>query len=192
MSPASSAPSWPAVSSSGRTSGARRCERLSPGATSTSKSEESTFRIEEILWIEPDDSVDVALLRVGATGDAGEARPAVIDLMTREEVDATGVGTWVAVVGYPAFDTRNDVADQQRIFDGVYNAKRLAPVRVTAVAGVDILHHDATTLGGNSGSVLVELESGRAMALHFGGIEGQRNEAVQAPRVRQVLDRLGG
>jgi Trypsin-like peptidase domain len=152
--------------------------------------EESIFKIEEILWIEPDDSVDVALLRVGVTGDAGEARPGVIELMTREEVDAAGVGTWVAVVGYPAFDTRNDLADQQRIFDGIYNAKRLAPGQVTAVADADVLHHDATTLGGNSGSVLVDLDSGKAMALHFGGIEGQRNEAVQAPRVRQVLDRL--
>jgi hypothetical protein len=74
----------------------------------------------------------------------------------------------------------------------VYNAKRLAPGQITAVAGTDILYHDATTLGGNSGSVLVDLESGKAMALHFGGIEGQRNQAVQAPRVRQVLDRLAG
>ena len=152
--------------------------------------DESVFRIQEVLWIEPDDSVDVALLRVSATGEAGEAVPGVVELMTREEVDATGVGAWVGVVGYPAFDTRNDVADQQRIFDGVYNAKRLAPGQVTAVAGTDLLHHDATTLGGNSGSVIVELESGKAIGLHFGGIEGQRNEAVQAPRVRQILDRF--
>jgi hypothetical protein len=81
--------------------------------------EESIFKIEEILWIEPDNSVDVALLRIAATGDAGEVMPGVIELMTREEIGAAGVGSWVAVVGYPAFDTRNDLADQQRIFDGV-------------------------------------------------------------------------
>lgn len=152
--------------------------------------DESVFRIEEVLWIEPDDSVDVALLRVAATGDAAEARPVAIDLMTRAEVDAAGVGAWIGVVGYPAFDSRNDQADQQRIFDGIYNIKRLAPGTVTAIAGDDLLDHDATTLGGNSGSVVVDLASGKAMALHFGGIEHEHNEAVQAPRLREVLDRV--
>ena len=37
-------------------------------------------------------------------------------------------------------------------------------------------------------SVVVELAGGKAMGLHFGGIEGERNMAVQAPRVRQILD----
>ncbi len=152
--------------------------------------EESVFRIEEVLWIEPDDSVDVALLRVSVTGDAGEPLPDVIRLMTRDELDAVGVGSWIAVVGYPAFDVRNGSADQQRIFDGIYNVKRLAPGRVTAVAGDDLLHHDATTLGGNSGSVVVDIDSGKAIALHFGGLEHQLNEAVQAPRLRLVLDRV--
>jgi len=152
--------------------------------------EESRFRIEEVLWIEPDDSVDVAFLRIGALGEDGEARPTKIELMTREELDAAGVGSWVAVVGYPANDSRNSAADQQRIFDGKYNVKRLAPGQVTAVVGTDLLYHDATTLGGNSGSVLLDLASGKAMALHYGGIEGGRNEAVQAPRVQQVLQRF--
>jgi hypothetical protein len=152
--------------------------------------EESRFRVEEVLWIEPDDSVDVAFLRVGELGEAGEPRPASIELMTREELEDAGIGSWVAVVGYPAHDSRNDAADQQRIFDGIYNVKRLAPGQVTAMVGVDLLYHDATTLGGNSGSVVLDLVSGKAIALHFGGIERIRNEAVQAPRVQQILERL--
>lgn len=149
--------------------------------------EESRFRIDEIIWIEPPQSVDVALLRIVREGEDGEAAPAAIELMTREEVDEAGVGAWVAVIGYPARDSRNDAADQQRIFDGIYNVKRLAPGQVTAVAAGDLLHHDATTLGGNSGSVVVDLSSGKALALHFGGIEGDRNMAVQAPRVREII-----
>jgi endonuclease G len=53
------------------------------------------------------------------------------------------------------------------------------------------LDHDATTLGGNSGSVVIDLTSGKAAALHFGGIEGERNQAVQAPRVQQILAEHG-
>ena len=153
--------------------------------------EESRFRVEEILWIEPQNSVDVALLRIAAQGEDGEAAPSIIELMTQEEIDGAGVGSWVAVIGYPARDSRNDFADQQRIFDGIYNVKRLAPGQVTAVAGQDLLDHDATTLGGNSGSVVIDLASGKAAALHFGGIQGERNQAVQAPRVQQILAEHG-
>ena len=153
---------------------------------------ESRFRVKEILWIEPEDSVDVAFLHIADHGEDGEATPAAVELMTRAEFDGTGVGAWVAVVGYPARDSRNKAADQQRIFDGIYNVKRLAPGQVTAKVAGDVLHHDATTLGGNSGSVVVHLDSGKAMALHFGGIEGDRNAAVQAPRVHQLLQRLLG
>ena len=152
--------------------------------------DESRFKVKEILWIEPEDSVDVALLRIAGHGEDGEASPPAIELMTRAEFDGTGFGAWVAVVGYPAQDSRNNAADQQRIFDGIYNVKRLAPGQVTAVEAGDVLHHDATTLGGNSGSVVVHLESGKAMGLHFGGIEGDRNAAVQAPRVHQLLQRF--
>ena len=49
------------------------------------------------------------------------------------------------------------------------------------------LNHDATTLGGNSGSVVMDMATGQAVALHFGGFEGDRNMAVQAP---VVADRL--
>jgi V8-like Glu-specific endopeptidase len=152
--------------------------------------DESRFRVREILWIEPEDSVDVALLRIAGQGEDGEASPAAIELMTRAEFDGAEFGAWVAVIGYPAQDSRNSAADQQRIFDGIYNVKRLAPGQVTAVVADDILHHDATTLGGNSGSVVVHLASGKAMGLHFGGIEADRNAAVQAPRVHQLLQQF--
>lgn len=149
--------------------------------------EESRFRVREVVWMEPDDSVDVAVLRIATEGEDGEPVPPPITLMTEEEIQAILPGGWVAVIGYPAFDSRNDVADQQRIFDGHFNVKRLAPGQVTFFANLPVLHHDATTLGGNSGSVVLDLERGKAAALHFGGIQGQRNEAVTASRVGEIL-----
>jgi endonuclease G len=148
---------------------------------------ESRFGVAEVLWIEPETSVDVGLLRIRPTSETGAGVPAPIELMTRQEIEATPQGAWLAVIGYPAFDSRNNTADQQRIFDGVFNVKRLAPGQITFF-GPSVLHHDATTLGGNSGSVVMDLESGKALALHFGGIEGSRNEAVQAPRVREIIE----
>lgn len=142
--------------------------------------DESRFPVEEVVWMEPDESpFDLALLRIRETGEDGENAPLPIEL---HEPGLTGadVGRWIAVIGYPAQDSRAHAADQQRIFDGVYNCKRLAAGRVTAVEGRGLLSHDATTLGGNSGSVVVDLNHGRAVGLHFGGLAGSHNAAVDA------------
>ena len=50
----------------------------------------------------------------------------------------------------------------QSIFGDVYDKKRLAPGQVTE-ARPDVLLHDCSTLGGNSGSVLVDLATGEAV-----------------------------
>jgi endonuclease G len=150
--------------------------------------EESRFRVEKVIWIEPPGSLDVALLRIADRGDANEEPPPVVELMTDEEMAEVQPGTWVAVIGYPAQDSRNDAADQQRIFDGIYNVKRLAPGTITSRVADELLHHNSTTLGGNSGSVVLDLASGKAAGLHFGGIESERNHAVQAPQVRRILE----
>jgi endonuclease G len=149
---------------------------------------EARFRVRKVLWIEPDSSFDVALLEIVDVGAQGEQQPAVLDLLPRDETAAAGQ-RWIGVIGYPARDSRNDFADQQRIFDGIYNVKRLSPGKVTAVRGDGLLEHDATTLGGSSGSAVVDLETGKVLALHFGGIEGNDNFAVQATHIADIVDR---
>jgi endonuclease G len=149
--------------------------------------DEERFLVTKVLWIEPSSSFDVAVLQIVEAGARGEQQPPPIELLTQDEVDASH-GRWVAVVGYPARDSRNDFADQQRIFDGIYNVKRLAPGKVTAVRGDGLIEHDATTLGGNSGSAVIDLETGKAVAIHFGGIEGEDNKAVQASRLAEILE----
>jgi endonuclease G len=149
--------------------------------------EESVVQVEKVLWIEPDDSVDVALLRTRRQGDEGQALPPVINLMTQQELDEAGVEDWICVIGYPAYDSRNNAQDQQRLFDGIYNVKRLAPGQVLTLGADGVLSHDATTLGGNSGSAVISLRTGKAAGLHFGGIEGDRNQAVQGPRLADIV-----
>ena len=131
----------------------------------------------------------MALLRVAPGDDA--PLPAPIPLMMTEEEIKARVNAWTAVIGYPARSPFNDPADQQRIFDGIYEVKRVAPGTVTAVSPDGRLTHDATTLGGNSGSVVVNLTSGKAVGLHYGGLEGRFNGAVQAPVVADLLTRYG-
>ncbi len=94
----------------------------------------------------------------------------------------------VAAVGYPAFDSRNRTDVQNRVFRGVYDVKRLQPGTVTGVSAeinsfgkpVQALPHDCSTMGGNSGSALLDLETGHVIALHFGGVYLDSNYAVPA------------
>lgn len=153
---------------------------------------EARFRVAEVVWIEPDESEhDVALLRLDGAGEDGEQPPGVIELSTEAEIGAAAAGGWIAVIGYPAGDWRATPADQQRIFDGVFGYKRLAAGRVTAVEPNGVLRHDATTLGGNSGSAVIDLATGKALALHFGGAEQLYNLAVSADAVRGLIAEHG-
>jgi endonuclease G, mitochondrial len=91
----------------------------------------------------------------------------------------------IVAVGYPALDPRNDVDLQQKIFGGVYYVKRLQPgvVRVRAQVQsfenrVNAMTHDASTLGGNSGSAIIDVDTGEVVALHFAGEYLKANYAV--------------
>ena len=91
----------------------------------------------------------------------------------------------IVAVGYPAPDPRNDVALQNKIFGDVYYVKRLQPGVVRARAQVqsfenrvNAMTHDASTLGGNSGSAIIDVDSGEVVALHFAGEYLKANYAV--------------
>lgn len=136
--------------------------------------------IEEILHIEPPRGPDVAFLRLAAF-DRATAAPIALATM------AAATATPVAVIGYPARDGRIlDAELMDRIYGNVYNKKRLAPGLITG--GEDgLVVHDCTTLGGNSGSVVLDLLTGQAVGLHFSGRYLQANYAVAAKVVARLL-----
>lgn len=106
----------------------------------------------------------------------------------------------IVAVGYPAKDWRSAIDVQDRIFGGKYNVKRLQPGTVRARAKVksfenvvNAMTHDASTLGGNSGSAIVDVETGQVLALHFAGEYLKANYAVpmyELARDRRVASRL--
>jgi endonuclease G len=95
------------------------------------------------------------------------------------------LGRNVVVIGYPARDDRNDLALQDKIFQGKYLVKRLQPGTVRERAQiqsfenmVSAMTHDASTLGGDSGSAIIDIDSGEVIAIHFGGIYLKANYGV--------------
>ena len=136
---------------------------------------------------------DMALLRVD---DLPTDRMLRLSVKSPEEL----LDHNVVVIGYPARDERNDVALQDRIFNRIYNVKRLQPGVIRARARiqsfentVNALTHDASTLGGNSGSAVIEIDTGEVVALHFAGEYLKANYAVpmhELARDSHVASRL--
>lgn len=140
------------------------------------------FVLDEPIYIADEAGPDVAFFRIrGAAGRAGAPQP--IQLASDVAPDAL----YVATVGYPARDPRiPDQALLKKIYGDVFDKKRLAPGQVIRHER-GVLQHDCTTLGGNSGSVVLDLRNGHAVALHFAGAYLRANYAVPATVLGQLL-----
>lgn len=147
------------------------------------------FDVRRLVMIHP--YWDMALLAV----DGIDTRtPLPLSLLDARDLSLRDI----AVVGYPAFDSRNPEDVQNDLFRGEFGIKRLQPGELkgglkTASFGklVTAATHDCSTLGGNSGSAVVDLDTGAVIALHFGGRYREQNFAVPAfelSRDQRVID----
>lgn len=140
---------------------------------------------EQVLFIEEPGGArpDMAVLKL----EKHRRLPPPIPLSTRKRAG----GDYVAVIGYPARDDRNDFDAMVKVFGDIYEVKRLAPGTVTGFDDSDfIFTHDCSTLGGNSGSVVIDVATGEAIGLHFGGRFQRSNFAVKAETLLRTLRRL--
>lgn len=140
------------------------------------------FELVRPLWVEDLPGPDVAFFEIRAPSSAVKLPPPL--KLAAVPTATPDAGT----IGYPAHDSRIAMPEEMnRIFGGTYNRKRFAPGGVSQVTETR-LEHDCTTLGGNSGSVVLDLETGQALGLHFSGSFLDRNYAVRSDVVRRILD----
>jgi V8-like Glu-specific endopeptidase len=136
------------------------------------------FKVTEVIGVH--NKHDLALLRVATTAKAPKPLPVSGNPATAKAKRR------VYVTGYPAFDSRNGVDAMSRIFANVYNVKRLQPGAVMKVSGRALrLNHDCSTLGGNSGSCVVDLQTHQVVGLHFAGSYRIENSAVLLAGLRK-------
>ena len=125
---------------------------------------------------------DMALFRIEPGEDLPDPLPLSGEPAPVEELP----GRNLYVVGYPAWDgRRNDPEPMQRLFANIYNVKRLQPgTFMRYLTGNNLFTHDCSTLGGNSGSPVIDLDSHQIIGLHFGGRFRQSNNAVALWQLR--------
>jgi trypsin-like peptidase len=121
-------------------------------------------------------TLDMALVRV----EVPDTRP-VLEFNTAALPAHLVVGT----IGYPYQDSRNPLF-VEAIYQGQYGVKRGAVGELISAQG-QMIYHDCSTLGGNSGSPVMALDTATVVGLHFTGDFMYRNGAVAAADVAEFV-----
>lgn len=140
------------------------------------------IRVSKVLYVADRGEPDVALLAIESDLPLPQPIPLSESAVTDRQV--------IAAIGYPAFDSRNGLEPMRRLFGDIYDVKRLAPGKVSFVTDKHYFVHDCTTLGGSSGSKIIDLESGAVVGLHFAGTFLEGNFAVKTEFIKNALARL--
>ena len=147
-----------------------------------------SFEIEKVLYLANDSDPDLALLKVKKVNSKSQSFPNLIELDTNI---STKINKDIVVIGYPAYDSRTgSIADMDRIFNNIYECKRVQPGILTRVLDLNNFQHDCSTLGGNSGSPIIDIETGYALGIHSSGQYLTTNQAITSKHINNVLDSL--
>ncbi len=139
------------------------------------------FPITDIIWISETPGLDVCLLRVARSAGADRIDPPV-----RMLTDALAVNRMLAVIGFPGSSNGYDPALFQKLFGSVTGNKRFSPGFYSGRRAASETY-DCSTLPGSSGSVVVDVETGRAVGLHYAGTAFDTNFAVPAADLARIV-----
>ena len=117
--------------------------------------------------------LDIALLKVTPQKD----RPPFV--VSEKPV---AIGDAVAALGYPMRDDERNPIFIQSIFAPAFGVKRASPGEVIGFRE-DLLLHDCSTLGGNSGSPVLALDNANVVGIHQSGFFMYQNEAVSGQQL---------
>ncbi len=171
----------------------------------------AVFRIADVHWAGPDviaqtvqpGNMDAAVLTLKPVD--GRDFPDPVPLTTEVWVEDVLNSEWFINIGHPAkpwgawLVDGNDDDDQTiskalvtALIGDKFGVKRLSPGRIDVKPGFfpgdqqtkHVFTHDATTLGGSSGSGILSLKPEPSMCgLHFAGLFGTRNYAHFIPAI---------
>lgn len=143
---------------------------------------EAEFMLGDILWIEMAGRSlpDIALIKL--QHPIRDRAPLVPQTEWRR-------AEYIGVVGYPARDSRASRDAMDDVFGDIFDKKRFAPGKIVGSRDF-VLDHDGSTLGGNSGSPVIDVDTGNVVGIHFGGREGVGNRAVAIDEVLKRLQEL--
>ena len=130
------------------------------------------FKVLEVVHVERDETSlynhtpDIAILRVEKVNSKGEKLPPPLELYEKK----LKVNQPIAIIGFPSADYKLPIK-RKRIFNNIYDVKRLQPgliKKIKMLYDFDF-QHDCATLSGNSGSPVLDIQTGKVVGTHFAG-----------------------
>lgn len=153
-----------------------------------------SFRIRSVIKVLPEEEPDICLLQVETKSADTLQRPLPAPILLASEAPDFSTDRSLYVVGYPSTDNESVTPSSvlKAIFNDVFEKKRLQPGEWrTEFKQRKLFSHDCSTLGGNSGSCVVDLATDRAIGLHFKGKYRTANYAVSLWDVQDHPDLTG-
>ncbi|MFO1093296.1 MAG: serine protease [Planctomycetaceae bacterium] len=126
------------------------------------------------------DTLDLAILEIDPVSLSDDRVPLTIS------AGNPTAGEAVVVIGYPQNDPLRNPLFIPAIFGGRFGVKRAAPGEIVSTTGKS-LFHDCSTLGGNSGSPVLSLSSGKLVGVHRAGSFMYRNESVRGSDLQSFV-----
>jgi len=126
-------------------------------------------------------SLDIALLRIEDTLFTDNRTPLPIDK------GESKVGKRVVTIGYPQQDEKRNKFFVSAVFGDRFGVKRAAPGEIIDTRDQAIFH-DCSTLGGNSGSPVISLDTAQVVGIHRSGFFAYRNEAVNGKALSDFVN----
>jgi len=139
------------------------------------------FAVRNVIWISENPRFDMALLRVVQLSGNDQLSPP-IKLLT----EAISDEQMLAVAGYPGSGGGYDPEPFQKLFGLSLGKKRFSPGFYMGERDQNITY-DCSTLPGSSGSVVLDVSSGKALGLHFAGTAFDTNYAMSARDIAGVI-----
>ncbi len=136
------------------------------------------IELTKTLYIEPSPGPDIAFFKVNMDN---AIEP--MELSTDITIDDA-----VVTIGYPTKkEYQPDFIERliKLVYGGKFEIKRLSPGYIKKMSS-NILEHDCSTLWGNSGSPILEIETGKVIGMHQGS-EGLLNTALTAKVIQNYL-----
>lgn len=178
---------------------------------------QSVFRIAGVDWVSADEinltvnPEQLDAVTFNLIPESGRPFPHALPLASIDETESFAGGSWILNVGHPGeprgswlvgAEDNNDRTVSRAVLHELignkFGVKRFSPGKITVARGIvegddDTQHvfaHDATTLGGSSGSAIISLsDQGPVIGLHFAGWFGTRNFAHLVPAISDNWER---
>jgi hypothetical protein len=135
----------------------------------------------KLVLFRPED-LDIAVFRIEWKDSSQRRGPLLLETSADIETSLD-----VAAIGYPEDDGRELRFDVLSTFDGEFQTKRLSPGKIIGYDHATWFRHDCSTLGGSSGSPVVNINTGKVVGLHCAGKTGVANVAIKVEHLRRVL-----